>query len=201
MEDVGAQRIREAIEKYGPVQDRWVLRLGKDDGEFEAWHLPAEDFAEDFAGFLACLNLTRIVDTIDTRIKDRKKAIREAKKAARAVQKALDKAAEKVRKAEEKAAAKLVREAEKQRIKAEAKAERDRLKAQVKVEKENPSLPSAGQSVNSLNPEEVMSTSETHEGGAEVSVGLAPSQAAAPALSKVEYDDEPQYKPIVIPED
>lgn len=202
-------------EEFGvDVEDRWVLRLGKDDGEFEAWHLPAEDFADDFAGFLACLHLLRIVDSIDVRIKGRKQLVKAAKKAARAVQKAAEKAAEKVRKAEEKAAAKLVREAEKARIKAEAKAERERIKAQVKAEKANfgtspvsdkalqeieavvqvieePSLPSA---------EAPIQLASTHEGGAEVAIGLAPSQAAAPALS-VEYDDEPVFKPIAIPEE
>lgn len=188
------ENLKTAINTDGVVLDRFVFRLGKDNGEFEAWHLPAEDFADDFAGFLACLALRRIVDSIDIRIKDRKKIVKAAKKAARVVQKAAEKAAEKVRKDEEKAAAKIIREAEKKRIKDEAKAERERLKAQVKAEKENPSLPSTevkSQNVNSFN-------SGPCEGGAEV---YRAQETPAPALSVVDYDEAPVFKPIAIPED
>lgn len=198
-------------EEFGvDVQDRWVLRLGKDDGEFEAWYLPAEDFPEDFAGFVACLELTRLVESIDTRIKERKTVIKVAKKEARALQKAAEKAAEKVRKAEEKAAAKLLREAEKQRIKAEAKAERERLKEEKKrgLQPDTGTLrveevvvvPSTTQSLPSTDDAQQAGTCE---GGAEVSVGSEqlPSVAAAPALSKVEYDEEVVFKPIAIPEE
>lgn len=190
-------------EEFGvDVEDRWVLRLGKDDGEFEAWYLPAEDFAEDFAGFIACLELTRLVDSIDERIKDRKAVIKAAKKEAKALLKAVEKAAEKVRKAEEKAAAKLVREAEKKRIKAEAKVERDRLKAQAKAEKEtfgvSPVSDSAIQSLPEVHVAEVVTATQ---GGAEEHTSLALSKAAAPALPAVEYDEEPVYKPIAVPEE
>ena len=49
------------LEEYGiQIDDRWILRLGKNEeeaGKFEPWYLDASTFAEDFAGFLACLNL------------------------------------------------------------------------------------------------------------------------------------------------
>lgn len=59
-------------EEFGvDIQDRWVIRLGKDDGEFEPWHVEAEDFTKDFAGFLLALSLHRTVDDVKQRIKIR----------------------------------------------------------------------------------------------------------------------------------
>jgi hypothetical protein len=118
------------------VENRWVLRLGKSEeeaGKFEPWFLPASAFAEDFSGFLACLRLTRIVESISERMKKQKSSIRAVKKVQKETAKALAKEAEKLAKALDKAEKKRMREEEKQRIKAEAKVERERLKAEKKL--------------------------------------------------------------------
>lgn len=84
--DDGA-RIKQAIEKYGPVKSRFILRLGKEDGKFEPWHLGPEAQELDFETFLACLHLYRLNKQVDQRMRDQKKLKtfykREAKKAAK----------------------------------------------------------------------------------------------------------------------
>jgi hypothetical protein len=118
-------------EKNTPIESRWVLRLGKSEeeaGKFEPWFLSNDDFKTDLEGFLACLRLTRLVDSVEARMKAQKGTIRAVKKEQKATAKAIAKEQEKLQKAMDKAAAKLVKEAEKVRIKAEAKAERERLK-------------------------------------------------------------------------
>ena len=50
------------------IEDRWIIRLGKEDGEFDPWHLPGEElFKQDFAGYIACLTLYRIAEQIRER--------------------------------------------------------------------------------------------------------------------------------------
>lgn len=118
------------------ILDTWILRLGKSEeeaGKFEPWHMTPDEYEEDFQGFLACLNLTRLVDSVEERMKSQKSTIRAVKKVQRETAKALAKEQEKLQKALDKAAAKVVKEAEKVRVKAEAKAERERLKAEKKT--------------------------------------------------------------------
>ena len=118
------------------IEDIWILRLGKSEeeaGRFEPWHLTPNEYEEDFQGFLACLNLTRLADSIEERMKAQKGSIRAIKKEQKATAKALAKEQEKLQKAMDKAAAKVLKEAEKVRIKVEAKAERERLKVEKKM--------------------------------------------------------------------
>ena len=118
------------------ILDTWILRLGKSDeeaGKFEPWHMTPDEYEEDFQGFLACLRLTRLVDSVEERMKGQKSSIRAVKKEQRETAKALAKEQAKLQKALDKAAAKIAKEAEKIRIKAEAKAERERLKAEKKM--------------------------------------------------------------------
>jgi hypothetical protein len=73
-------------EEFGDqIGARWVLRLGKEEGDFEAWY--ALEFDKDFETFLACLNLYRLNKEVDKRMRDQKKLKtfykREAKKAAK----------------------------------------------------------------------------------------------------------------------
>jgi len=49
------------------IEDRWVIRLGKSDGKFEAWHLES-GYEEDFRAFLNCLDLTRSVKSVTLRM-------------------------------------------------------------------------------------------------------------------------------------
>jgi hypothetical protein len=130
------ENIREAIKKYGPITDRFILRLGKSEeeaGKFESWHSNLSTFAEDFNGYLACLRLTRLVDSVEERMKGQKSIIRAVKKEQRQTAKAIQKEADKLQKALDKAAKKVEREAEKQKIKAEAKIAREAAKAAKKA--------------------------------------------------------------------
>lgn len=124
------------------IDDRWVIRLGKEDAEFDPWYLGPETFQEDFDGFIACLTLRRIVDSVEERMKFQKKMVRDAKKAQRVAARELRIAAERAAKAAAKAEAKRLKLEEKERIKREAKVEREKLRAEKKAEKLNAKLAS-----------------------------------------------------------
>lgn len=110
------------------ITDRWILRLGKHDGEFEPWHLGAADSTDDFDGFLKCLALTRAHYLVKERMSAARKtrtaakraaalAEREARKERDRLEKALAKAEEKKKREEEKAAAKVAKKEEQERVK------------------------------------------------------------------------------------
>lgn len=70
-------------EEFGSdIKARWILRLGKEDGKFEAWY--ETNFDQDFDAFLACLFLYRAHKGIEKRMAEDKKlktfARREQKK-------------------------------------------------------------------------------------------------------------------------
>jgi hypothetical protein len=110
------------VEEMGtPIKSRIILRLGKDSGDFQPWFLPEETFDEDLSGFLTCLRLTRIMYSIEERMKSQRNNIKTIKKA----QKEAAKEQEKADKALAKAEAKRLKEIEKQKIREEAKAERE----------------------------------------------------------------------------
>jgi hypothetical protein len=67
-------------ENGNEYDDAWVIRLGKEDGEFDPWHLEAEDLVVGLEGFLLCLELGRKVEQIEARQKARKQAIAIVKK-------------------------------------------------------------------------------------------------------------------------
>jgi hypothetical protein len=79
--------------------DRWVIRLGKEDGEFDPWYAPVETFSADWNGFYLALMLTRQVAATEQRIADAKAVERARLKAIKDEQRAVKAAAE----AEEKA--------------------------------------------------------------------------------------------------
>jgi hypothetical protein len=65
------------------VEDRWVLRLDKETGDFDPWHAEGrEAFTQDFDAFLQALALTRSLKAIDGRIGVIRDARREVRKAA-----------------------------------------------------------------------------------------------------------------------
>lgn len=125
------------MEEYPEVKitDCWVLRLGKEDGEFEPWHLTEEDFPVYFAGFLECLALSRRVEDADARIKVQKKRKREIRKSQKAAEKAAAQLIERDRKAKEKAEKKAEKDAEREKKKAEAKVQKELEKAAKKAAK------------------------------------------------------------------
>ncbi len=113
--------------------------MGKDAeeaGKFSPWYLPPETFDEDFKGFLACLELLKLVELVKERMSTQKKGVREIKKQQRIEQKEIAKMKAKVEKAAAKAQLKLDRAEEKERIKAEAKKNREEMK-NAKVSTEN----------------------------------------------------------------
>lgn len=51
------------------IEDRWVIRLGKEDAEFDPWHVSGpEIFQEDWNGYFQCLSLYQAVEAVETRI-------------------------------------------------------------------------------------------------------------------------------------
>lgn len=88
------------------VTDRWIIRLGKEDADFDPWHAPAEDFQADWDGFNLALDLKQTVEGIRKRTKDREAEVRENIKAERKALREAAEAAEKERKAAERAKAK-----------------------------------------------------------------------------------------------
>jgi len=85
------------------VEDRWIIRLGKDDGEFETWHLESHNFVDDFGGFIDALDLVRRVRKIESRIQERKQSLRDAIKAEKQAAKKAKDESEALAKAEAKA--------------------------------------------------------------------------------------------------
>jgi hypothetical protein len=122
--DVDGQRIRDAIVKYGPITDRWVLRLGKETGEFDPWHTVEADFQEDLEGFLDALSLTRSVHLTTERMRAQKQVVKEAKKKAKAEAKEAEKVAKKEARDAATAERRRVKELEKQAKKDAKAAER-----------------------------------------------------------------------------
>ncbi len=51
------------------IVDRWILRLGKEDGEFDPWRISPVDFEQDFKAFTYCLELSRIHKAVKNRMK------------------------------------------------------------------------------------------------------------------------------------
>ena len=84
---------------------------------------------------MACLNLTKLVDSVTERMQVQKKGVREAKKKIKAEQKEIAKMQAKVAAAEAKAQKKLDRAVERERIKAEAKKNREEAKQNAKNNK------------------------------------------------------------------
>ena len=74
----------EEFPEIGQIEDRWILRLDKDDASFDPWHAEGREAqAEDLEGFLCCLALVRALERTETRmhaIVDARNAIRKARK-------------------------------------------------------------------------------------------------------------------------
>jgi hypothetical protein len=85
------------IEEFGDlyIPDRWIMRLGKEEGDFEAWYLPDVYFEADFNAFLAALGLFRSLNEIEERRKLEKREWIELVRAQKKAEKAAADAAEK----------------------------------------------------------------------------------------------------------
>jgi hypothetical protein len=69
------------------VEDRWIIRLGKDDGEFDPWHLEDSSVDIDFDAFCYALHLKRTLAAIEARMKGRANEIKLQHKAEKALEK------------------------------------------------------------------------------------------------------------------
>ena len=70
------------------IEDRWVVRLGKDDAAFDAWHLGPETIEDDWEAFHAALVLTRAMQIVDERMVNQKEEHRVWKQKKKAAEKA-----------------------------------------------------------------------------------------------------------------
>jgi hypothetical protein len=68
------------------ISDAFILRLGKEDGEFEPWHTESAELDEDFKAFLACLELTGRHERTKERMSAAKKARTARKRLAKKVE-------------------------------------------------------------------------------------------------------------------
>jgi hypothetical protein len=104
------------IEEFGEyIPDRWILRLGKEDGKFEPWYIPNEFFEADLNAFLAALQLYRSLKGIEERRKSDKAHLRE-------IVRGIKRAAKELQLAEEREERRFVREASKAETKARKEA-------------------------------------------------------------------------------
>jgi hypothetical protein len=70
------------------IEDRWIIRLGKEDAEFDPWHVSGKElFDQDFQGFLNALALYRSVHKIEDRIDDIKEKKRNRAKEIKKIKK------------------------------------------------------------------------------------------------------------------
>lgn len=80
------------IEESGiPIEDRWIIRLGKDDAEFDPWHAEGvEAYKRDWMAFKHALDLTRSLKEIESGLSDiknqRKAAMKLKQQAAKLAQ-------------------------------------------------------------------------------------------------------------------
>lgn len=68
-------------EHGGEIADRFIMRLGKDDGKFEQWHFGPDVLELHFKGFLDCLSLTKTHKETEAQISASKKAAKATRKA------------------------------------------------------------------------------------------------------------------------
>ena len=187
------------------IEDVFILRLGKSEeeaGKFEPWHATAEESEEDFQGFLACLTLTRVVDSVEERMGHQKSTIRVIKKEQRETAKALAKEQEKLQKALDKAAAKLAKEEEKKRIKAEAKATRDALKATKHLKNIMPVTTAILKMIPKDTGTPKNPTANTKPLPEVLPENLSITSTVATKvlqISNIRYEEEPAFKPIALP--
>jgi hypothetical protein len=80
---------------------RWILRLGKEEGDFQKWY--ERDFENDLKGFLDCLALVRQHRKVERRMAEQKKLLTFRKRTAKIAEKEAAKAAKLAEKAAKKA--------------------------------------------------------------------------------------------------
>jgi len=70
------------------IEDRWIIRLGKEDAEFDPWHAEGlEVYQQDWAAFLAALGLVKALDIIESRMRQQRSVRRAEMKKIEAIAK------------------------------------------------------------------------------------------------------------------
>jgi hypothetical protein len=96
------------VEEFGtPIEGRWVLRLGKTEGDFEPWYLDQSEFEGDLKAFEAALTLYKSLDVIESKRSADKKSFTEMVRSKKRAAKAAAKEEEKAEKAAERARVKM----------------------------------------------------------------------------------------------
>jgi hypothetical protein len=85
---VATYRYAEHEENGTEYDDAWIIRLGKEDGEFNLWHIDKEGLQLGWNAFRSALNLTRDIQALE----EYQTARKTAQKAVKKVQKAEEKA-------------------------------------------------------------------------------------------------------------
>jgi hypothetical protein len=88
---VGFYWLAEQEEHGTAFDDAWVIRLGKENGEFDPWHLDTGAISRGQKAFRSALDLTRDLEDLETYEKARKDAISVIKKAEAEVRRELKK--------------------------------------------------------------------------------------------------------------
>ena len=69
------------------ITDRWIIRLGKDDGDVETWHMEEDKQEADFQAFLNALYLKRSIEGVEADIQQVRSTRRAIEKEAKRVAK------------------------------------------------------------------------------------------------------------------
>jgi hypothetical protein len=91
---------------------RWVVRLGKEDGKFDPWHLYEESYESHWQGFFHALELYRTHNAVDAGMKGMRQYIRDERKKQRLAEKEAAKEDKRIAREEAKAAKKAAKEAQ-----------------------------------------------------------------------------------------
>lgn len=86
---VAAYRAAKLEETGEELTDGFILRLGKEKGEFEPWHMTAAEMDKDFEIFLLCKALTEKYEATKQRVSAASKARTQRKRAAKKKEKEL----------------------------------------------------------------------------------------------------------------
>jgi hypothetical protein len=92
------------------IQDRWIMRLGKEDGKFECQYLPSETFEDDITAFLNVLTTYRSMDKVERRISAENRAFTAFKRSVKKAEKEAAEELEKKQKSEARVALKAAKE-------------------------------------------------------------------------------------------
>lgn len=78
---------KDVADYMASIQMGFILRLGKEDGKFEPWHVSAAEMDQDFQVFKSCMELTSRHEEVKARMSQAKKARTVRKRAAKAAAK------------------------------------------------------------------------------------------------------------------